>query len=109
MSKQTIIKRAANVRRRSNAEMDVPAQNRVSITRMGLEAPGGADADNLAVKIADALYAKFAPLILTAARLAAADTIHTVEQPETVFKRAVDEARRAANVIQTIEFAESRV
>lgn len=33
------------------------------------------------------------------ARLAAVDTVHTAERPETLFKRAITEASIAANVI----------
>lgn len=33
------------------------------------------------------------------ARLAAADTVHTTEFPETVFRRAVDEGRIARSII----------
>jgi hypothetical protein len=43
-----------------------------------------------------AALAEFGPIL---ARIAAADTIHTTERPETVLKRAVDEGRLARRLM----------
>lgn len=43
-----------------------------------------------------AALAEFGPIL---ARIAAADTIHTTERPETVLKRAVDEGRIARRLM----------
>lgn len=50
-----------------------------------------------------AALAEFGPIL---ARIAAADTIHTTERPETVLKRAVDEGRIARRLMDGIASGE---
>ena len=105
MSKKSILKRAEQ----PAAQVKQPVtkvEARQDRARQTESAPGAAaalDADELAAKIADALYAKFAPLLPILARLAAADTVHTAERPETVLRHAVvKEAPIAAALIEEV-------
>ena len=56
----------------------------------------GADLRKIVRAEIRAALAEFGPIL---ARLAAADTIHTTEFPETVLRRAVDEGRLARRLM----------
>ena len=49
--------------------------------------------------LADAILARMAKLVPLAARLAAADTIHTMEQRPKIWGRAIAEAREISELI----------
>ena len=49
--------------------------------------------------IAEAVAEKLVEIGPKLARLAAADTIHSVEQPETVFRRAIEEGSSASALL----------
>ena len=51
--------------------------------------------NDLAEAITERLAKKFQPLFFFAARLAAADTRHTVEKPDAVFRHAIKEGEIA--------------
>lgn len=52
-------------------------------------------ADSIAVAVTDKLML-YLPIV---ARLASADTVHSMEKPETVLKRAISEGRLAAAIL----------
>lgn len=54
----------------------------------------------LAEAVAEAVCARLARLLPIMARLAAADTIHTVERSDKVFRRAIDEGRDVLNMLE---------
>lgn len=108
MSKKTIIKRAEMASRNSAPEARrVASGTRAGAegdcarrTETGLGALGGVEVDELAAKVAEALWAKLGRLLPIYARLAAADTVRTVEKPEKVIRRAIDEGLVAAELIR---------
>ena len=92
MSKKSIIKRAVEAQ-------ESPANAQSPATR----APGALDAIDaakIASEVADALWARLERFLPICARLAAADTLHTSEKPQTVFKRAITEGLAAAELIE---------
>lgn len=60
-----------------------PSTPEVTITSASIRA--------IAEAVADAMEAKLAAIGPALARLAAANTLQSVERPETIFKRALDE------------------
>ena len=51
--------------------------------------------------IAEAVAEKLVEIGPKLARLAAADTIHSVEQPETLFRRAIEEGASASTLLSS--------
>lgn len=71
--------------------------------------PIEAQAVNQQDRLVEAITTALRPLIdeikahmLVAARLAAADTLRSMEKPETVIKRTLDEGRLAASILATL-------
>ena len=58
--------------------------------------------------IAEAVAEKLLDIGPKLARLAAADTIHTVEKPETVLHRAIDEGASARALLLSLGAGEAR-
>ena len=91
MSKKSIIKRAVEAQ-------ESPAKAHSPATR-AQGALDAVDAAKIASEVADALWARLERFLPICARLAAADTLHTSEKPQTVFKRAIAEGLAAADLI----------
>ena len=91
MSKKSIIKRAVEAQ-------ESPAKAHSPATR-AQGALDAVDAAKIASEVADALWARLERFLPICARLAAADTLHTSEKPQTVFKRAITEGLAAADQI----------
>lgn len=53
--------------------------------------------------VAVAVCSRLARLLPVAARIAAADTVHTMHQPPTVFRHAIDEGIAAANILEAVQ------
>lgn len=57
----------------------------------------------LADAVAAAIATRLGVMLPVCARIAAADTLHNVQQPATIFKHAVDEGIIAAEVIRGLQ------
>lgn len=66
--------------------------------REGVQEAPKVGAVDLSRETIEAIVAALRPVLFEAARLAAADTVRTVERPETVMRRALDEAKAAAEI-----------
>lgn len=103
MSKKTIMRRAAeSTGRMRQASPAKPGEDCEGRARTGLESLGDGWDDRLAAKIADAVCSRLARLLPLVARLAAADTIHTSEQPATVMGHAIKEGLEATEIIKRV-------
>lgn len=71
--------------------------------RNAAKAPVQPDWREFAELIANAVEARLMRLMPVVARLAAADTIHTTERPETVMRHAIAEGRIAAEILKEQE------
>ena len=58
--------------------------------------------DALADAVAAAVVARLKELLPVCARVSAADTVHTVQRPESVLRDAVKEGRLAADIIKGV-------
>lgn len=58
--------------------------------------------------IAEAVAGKLLEIGPTLARLAAADTVHSVERPETILRRAIDEGDSARALLLSLGEGESK-
>lgn len=67
------------------------------------KAPVQTDWREFAEMIANAVDARLMRLMPVFARLAAADSIHTTEKPETVMRRAIAEGKMAADILKEQE------
>lgn len=75
-------------------------KNTTRATRTAPETRGELNMDEIAAKVADAVCAELRVLLPICARIAAADTIHTVEKAETTFAHAVREGIVAAKAVE---------
>ena len=80
---------AANAPERPQERDEVSA---VNLASESVEALGAA--------LARAIRRELTELLPTIARLAAADTVHTMEQPRTVLDRAFDEGKIAQQILE---------
>ena len=96
MSKRSILKRAAQKAQPATTGGGIGA----GAATTAPESLGAVDVDEIAAKVADALWARLARVLPICARLAAADTIHTQERGETVMRRAIKEGLEASEILR---------
>ena len=104
MSKRKIIKRARDAEKarlevETAQEVAEPPKGQSEASR-GIGALGAVDADDFADKVANAVCARLERFLPICARLAAADTLHTMEGQPKVLNRAIDEGIAAADLIR---------
>ena len=80
-------------------------KNNTKATKTTPESHGEQIVDEITVKVANAIRDELRVLLPICARLAAADTVHSTERPETVFKRAIDEGILAYNILKGVKNA----
>lgn len=80
-----------------------PKKVKPATTNEGASRPGGVVeiSERSARAIADAVAEKLLDIGPKLARLAAADTIHSVERPETLFRRAIEEGASASALLSS--------
>lgn len=106
MSKRSILKRAAQEAQpvkqgERRSERQTPA-NSAGEARSHTSALDAVDVDEIAAKVADALWARLARVLPICARLAAADTLRTQEHAETVMRRAIKEGLKASEILREV-------
>ena len=101
MSKSDILKRAAGIEQQQT-KAGPKRQNAPRRAKCGPGEAGAVDLDDLAAKVADALWARLERFLPICARLAAADTLHTSEKPETVLRHAIKEGEIARRMIMEV-------
>lgn len=116
MSKATIERRAKSAPGKcrvaaASQELASTAERIASDAREGVQPRAEREAVNLSREtigeLADAVAAAIATrlgvMLPVCARIAAADTLHNVQQPATIFKHAVNEGIIAAEVIRGLQ------
>lgn len=77
-------------------------KNKTRATKTTPESHGEQTVDEITTKVANAIRDELRLFLPIYARLAAADTVHSTERPETVFKRAIDEGILAYNILEGV-------